>query len=181
MKKVVLFVVIIGFFLIAATSCGYTPQTKSGQSNTSPANSSGIFDTSALSQTGAQIYHEKCVACHQPNGLGVAGTFPPLKGSDFLKTVPKKRIIEQVLNGSSGGLVVNGVTYNSTMPPQTSNINEAVAVVNYVLNAWGNHYGKVTTDDAKGIKKTNKRGRHMMMRGGMMGMKGGGRCNGMRR
>lgn len=29
---------------------------------------------------GAQIYAQKCVACHQANGAGVSGTFPPLWG-----------------------------------------------------------------------------------------------------
>ncbi|HKE35898.1 MAG TPA: c-type cytochrome [Candidatus Baltobacteraceae bacterium] len=29
---------------------------------------------------GAQIYSQKCVTCHQANGAGVSGTFPPLWG-----------------------------------------------------------------------------------------------------
>ncbi len=123
---------------------------------------------------GYQIYQQKCIACHQANGMGIAGTFPPLKGSDFLKNSTKKRIIEQVMNGSEGELVVNNVKYNSSMPPQISNKSEAVAVANYILNAWGNRYGKATPLDAKGIKSSNKGGRHMMMRRGMKGMSG---CN----
>ena len=183
MKRISLFVVIIGTLLFVASSCGFASQKRSGQRNAGTVTPSDVPDSSPVSQTGQQIYQQKCVACHQANGLGVAGAFPPLKGSDFLKTEPKKRIIEQVLNGSGGGLVVNNVRYNTSMPPQTDNINEAVAVVNYILNAWGNNYGKVTPEDAKGVKKTNKGGRHMMMRGrmGRMGMNGGGGCNGMRR
>ncbi len=118
---------------------------------------------------GSQIYQQKCIACHQVNGMGISGTFPPLKGSDFLKKSSKKRIIEQVLNGSDGGIVINNVRYNSSMPPQTDNVTEAIAVVNYILNAWGNDYGKVSSQDTKGIKKTNKNRRRMMMHRGMSG------------
>ncbi len=100
---------------------------------------------------GAKIYKEKCVACHQLTGMGVPGAFPPLKGSDYLKA-DKKRAIAQVLNGSNHGITVNGVKYSIPMPPQVDNYEDAVAVVNYVLNAWGNNYGTVTLADAKGIK-----------------------------
>lgn len=128
--------------------------------------------------TGSQIYQQKCIACHQANGIGISGTFPPLKGSDFLKNSSKKRIIEQVMNGSGGELVVNGTKYTTSMPPQVDNKTDAVAVTNYILNSWGNHYGVATLQDATGVKKSNKNGRHMMMHGRMRGMSG---CNTMGR
>jgi len=114
---------------------------------------------------GNQIYQEKCMSCHQTDGMGVSGVFPPLKGSDFLKNKTKKRLIEQVMNGSNERLVVNGVKYANPMPPRVDNASDAVAVVNYVLNSWGNHYGVATLPDAKGIKKSNIN-RHSMMGGG---------------
>lgn len=117
---------------------------------------------------GAEIYNRKCVACHQLNGEGIPGTFPPLKGSDFLKSATKKRLIEQVMNGSNEHLTVNGTTYSSPMPPQVDNAGDAVAVVNYILNSWGNHYGKASLQDAKKVKPV-KAGRNYMMNGrGMM-------------
>ncbi len=122
----------------------------------------------ATIQKGAEIYQQKCAACHQINGEGISGTFPPLKGSDFLKTVTKSRIVKQIMNGSNNPMIVNGVTYNNSMPPQISNPSNAVAVANYILNSWGNNYGKVTLKDAQKVKpsKTNGKG---MMRNGMMG------------
>ena len=128
--------------------------------------------------TGSQIYQQKCIACHQVTGMGISGTFPPLKGSDFLKNSSKKRIIEQVMNGSGGELVVNGTKYTTSMPPQVDNTTDAVAVTNYILNSWGNHYGIATLQDATGVKKSNKNERHMMMHGRMRGMSG---CNTMGR
>jgi hypothetical protein len=38
------------------------------------------------------------------------------------------------------------------MPPQVDNYEDAVAVVNYILNAWGNHGGTITVDEVKDIK-----------------------------
>jgi mono/diheme cytochrome c family protein len=85
-------------------------------------------------------------------GEGIPGAFPPLKNSDYL-LVDKKRAVAQVLNGSNEAMVVNGMTYTVPMPPQVETLEEAVHVINYVLNAWGNKGGSVTLDEVKDIKK----------------------------
>ena len=33
---------------------------------------------------GEALYLQHCAACHQPNGQGLAGAFPPLAGSDYI-------------------------------------------------------------------------------------------------
>lgn len=100
---------------------------------------------------GAKIYKEKCVACHQLTGMGVPNAFPPLKDSDYL-FADKKRAVQQVLNGNTTPITVNGATYTIPMPPQVDNHEDAVAVINYVLNAWGNDGGTVKLEDVKDIK-----------------------------
>jgi len=100
---------------------------------------------------GAKIYATKCFVCHQTTGLGVAGAFPPLKDSDYLMA-DKKRAVKQVLNGSNEAMVVNGVTYTIPMPFQVDTHQDAVDVINYVLNAWGNDGGTITLDEVKDIK-----------------------------
>lgn len=100
---------------------------------------------------GAKIYKEKCVACHQLTGMGVPNAFPPLKGSDYL-FADKKRAVKQVLNGNSTPITVNGATYSIPMPPQVDNHEDAVAVINYVLNAWGNDGGTIKLEDVKDIE-----------------------------
>ena len=104
-------------------------------------------------EKGAQIYNQTCVKCHQVNGMGIPGVFPPIKGSDFLKTASKKKLLSQVLHGSSEILKVNGMQYSTPMPPQVSNVNDAIEVINYILNNWGNNYGVATAADAKDLKK----------------------------
>ncbi len=173
MKKSVLLILLALLFVMVFLFFGRmamkavnneTPATESVQAATG--------DNGASYAKGARIYREKCVVCHQANGMGIPGTFPPLKGSDFLKTVSKKRVIKQVMNGSNGSLVVNGIHYATPMPPQVDNTRDAVAVTNYILNAWGNHYGTATLQDANGIKKSNNNSRHKMMNRGMMGRGG---------
>lgn len=104
-------------------------------------------------EKGAQVYNNLCIKCHQENGMGIPGVFPPLKGSDFLKKAAKKRLLDQALHGSSETLTVNGVQYSTPMPPQVNSVDDAIEVVNYVLNAWGNNYGVATAADAKDLKK----------------------------
>ena len=99
---------------------------------------------------GEKIYMEKCIVCHQANGEGITGAFPPLKNSDYLLT-DKVRAVAQVLNGSNEGMVVNGVTYTAPMPQQVDTKEEAVAVINFVLNNWGNDGGMVTLEDVKDV------------------------------
>ena len=100
---------------------------------------------------GAAIYKAKCVACHQLTGMGIPNAFPPLKGSDYLMS-DKKRAVEQVLNGSHEEMTVNGAVYNLPMPFQVDTHQEAVDVINYVLNAWGNTGGTIKLEEVKDIK-----------------------------
>ncbi len=100
---------------------------------------------------GEAIYKEKCIVCHQANGEGILHAFPPLKDADYLLE-DKIRAVKQVLNGAPGGSVVNGIQYNAPMPPQVDNHADAVAVVNYILNTWGNDGGWVELDEVKDIE-----------------------------
>lgn len=97
---------------------------------------------------GEEVYEKNCVACHQSEGQGVEGAFPPLAKSDYLLE-DKNRAIRQIIHGSKGEMVVNGVTYNSIMPAQPVTDEEVRDVMNYILNSWGNKGGEVTLDEVK--------------------------------
>jgi len=100
---------------------------------------------------GKKIYDEKCVVCHQADGTGMVGAFPPLKHSDYLLENPI-RGIEQTLNGSFEEMVVNGVTYNAPMTPQVDTKEEALAVINYVLKYFNDSNVELTMDDIKDVE-----------------------------
>ncbi|MEN1941195.1 cytochrome D1 domain-containing protein [Luteimonas sp. MJ246] len=94
---------------------------------------------------GGQAYLQNCAACHQPDGKGLAGAFPPLAGSDWLRGKSPAQVASTVLAGLEGEIVVNGVTYNSLMPAQ-SHISDAdiAAITTHVLNSWDNPGGSIT-------------------------------------
>lgn len=105
----------------------------------------------AQMKRGEEIYKEKCIVCHMADAKGVAGAFPPLAASDYLNA-DHVRAVAQTLNGSHEEMVVNGVTYNAPMTPQVDTKEDGIAVINYVLNNFGNDGGYVTMEDVKDIE-----------------------------
>ncbi|HVU34982.1 MAG TPA: copper-containing nitrite reductase [Opitutaceae bacterium] len=103
---------------------------------------------------GKQVFDSVCFACHQMNGQGLPGVFPPLAGSDFLKA-DRSRAIRIPVKGLTGPVTVNGKTYNNVMPPQTQLDDAQIAdVLTYVMNSWGNDVGTVSADEVKQARET---------------------------
>ncbi len=104
----------------------------------------------ALDDTGKATYLQNCAACHQPDGKGLTGAFPPLAGADWLKGKTPAEIAATVLTGLTGEVVVNGQTYNSVMPAQ-SHLSDAeiAAAISYVLANWNNPGGSITAEEVK--------------------------------
>jgi mono/diheme cytochrome c family protein len=100
---------------------------------------------------GEQIYKAKCIACHQANGQGLANAFPTLVGSKFLLE-NKVLAVSQVLNGSVNVPAHGDIKWPAPMPPQADSKEDAVAVINYVLNNFGNNGGYVSLDDVKDVQ-----------------------------
>jgi len=100
-------------------------------------------------QAGQALFAGTCSVCHQSNGAGMPGVFPPLAKSDFLAT-GTGRAIDVVLHGLSGKVTVNGQEYNSVMPPMNQlNDDEVANILTYVLNSWGNAGGQVSKEEVK--------------------------------
>jgi len=104
-------------------------------------------------QRGAAIYTDFCVNCHMTSGKGVAKVFPPLANSDFLMN-NRNASIRAIKFGQNGEIVVNAVTYNSTMAPLGLSDDEIADVMNYITNTWGNSNSKmVTTEEVSKIEQ----------------------------
>jgi mono/diheme cytochrome c family protein len=103
---------------------------------------------------GAQVYASVCAACHQPNGQGVPGVFPPLEGSEWLLKDPETPI-RIVLHGLHGAIEVKGMTYNNVMPEWGSKLSneEIAAVLTYVRKSWGNSAEEITHEMVDKIRK----------------------------
>jgi nitrite reductase (NO-forming) len=100
-------------------------------------------------KAGAALFNGTCSVCHQSNGAGLPGVFPPLAKSDFL-AADIHRAQGIVLHGLNGKVVVNGAEFNSVMPPMTQlNDDEVANILTFVLNSWGNPGGQVSAEDIK--------------------------------
>lgn len=112
-----------------------------------------------LMEKGKEVYLNSalaCKTCHQEDGKGQAGVFPPLVGQkDHMGDCVKHAAI--VIYGMSGELVVDGVTYNGVMTPQGTMLNdlEIAAVTSYERNSWGNDYGWCSPADAAAAREKN--------------------------
>lgn len=104
-------------------------------------------------QMGENVYKHLCQACHQPDGKGMKGVFPPVAKSDYFANDPNKAI-SAIVHGLSGKITVNGEVYNSAMPAQALSDEEVANVVTYLLNNFGNKGGEVTPEQAKKVRAT---------------------------
>lgn len=106
---------------------------------------------------GKSVFTQNCAACHQPDGKGVNGAFPPLAKSDFLNA-DVKRAIGIVKNGLSGPITVNGEKFNSVMPSLGLSDDDTANVLTYIYHSWGNSKKKVTPQDVKASNKATAKG-----------------------
>ena len=105
----------------------------------------GAADVAAQVKAGEATYQTVCMACHQADGKGLPGAFPPLAGSDYLLG-DKERAVGVVVRGLEGEVVVNGIKYNSVMPAMTQLSDKEIAdALTYAMNSWGNAGGAVPT------------------------------------
>ena len=99
---------------------------------------------------GKRIYDTSCFACHQTNGQGLPGAFPPLAKSDYLNN--KTKAISAVVHGLEGKITVNGKEYDSIMPAQVLSDEDVANVMTYVYSAWGNSKKVVTPAEVKAVR-----------------------------
>lgn len=95
---------------------------------------------------GKRSYEQRCATCHLSNGEGIPGLYPPLQSSDFLQE-DKHRIINVMLQGISGELIVNGKTYNGVMYPVYASDREIADMLNYVSMRFSNGKHTFTVEE----------------------------------
>jgi mono/diheme cytochrome c family protein len=112
-------------------------------------------------EQGRAVYNKPtCVACHQANGEGSPGQFPPLAGSDWVNEAEPGSIIRLVLNGLQGPITVKGLSFNNTMVPwNILSDQEIAAVLTYVRQNkdWGNNAPAVTPAQVKAVRDKIKK------------------------
>ena len=103
---------------------------------------------------GEKIYDIYCATCHQKDGKGASGRFPPLAGTDWV-TGDKTRLITLVLNGLEGSITVNGETFINAMPQHSFlSDEEAANVLSYIRQNFGNKASAIKPEEVKAIRSS---------------------------
>lgn len=103
----------------------------------------------------AAAYARYCQACHGPSGEGVAGIYPPLSQVGLLAAHPEGRtyLVQAVLRGLPGGLVVEGTAYRVPMPgfARLSDA-EVAATLNHTLALLGAEASPFTPGEVQALR-----------------------------
>ena len=105
-------------------------------------------------EVGRKLFSANCVTCHQANGQGVAGQFPPLAGSEWVNGDATNRLIAIVLKGLQGPVQVKGQAFNNTMQAWEGQYTDQqfAALLTYIRSAWGNNEPPVPAEAVKQMR-----------------------------
>ena len=141
-------------------ACGGTKSSSpANASSAASANTSTTASTpvaavsSSATVSGATVFMDNCASCHQTNGGGVPGMYPPLAGNAVV-TGPAAKVVHIVKDGLSGPIVARGKSYNGQMPAWKGTLSDPniAAVITYIRSAWGNKAAAVTVPEVTAAK-----------------------------
>ncbi len=143
----------------ALTACSGGQQSSSSSTTTTAASPAATVAAmkpakpmKAVAANGSALYSQNCSSCHQTNGKGMPGAFPPLAGNAVV-TGPAANVIHIVKNGLQGKIMVGNASFNGTMPPWKALKPEQIAaILTYVRSSWGNHASAITAAQVAATK-----------------------------
>ena len=93
---------------------------------------------------GNMLYTNNCQSCHQANGEGLKGAFPPLKGSPIVLGDDLDLFVTIIMQGYDPRpeyATMNAVGTDNHLTPE-----EVTAIINHEKTSWGNNAKTVTTE-----------------------------------
>lgn len=118
------------------------------------------LDPFALAMKKGASGYAICGGCHQGNGAGLPGQFPPLAGSEWV-TGGTERLIRVVQHGLVGAITVKGQGYNTPggMQPfgAAMSSQDLANVLTYIRNTWGNEGTMITKEMVQKVRDEEKR------------------------
>ncbi len=108
----------------------------------------------ASTSAGAKLFVTNCASCHQADGNGIPGAFPPL-ASNAVVTGDSAKLIHIVKYGLQGKIDVDGHPFSGMMPNWNGSLSDGqiASVLTYVRSAWGNHAAPIATAAVTAVKK----------------------------
>jgi mono/diheme cytochrome c family protein len=103
---------------------------------------------------GQKLYNTFCGTCHQQDGQGAFGRFPPLANTDWVSG-DKTRLINVVLHGLEGSIDVNGEIYDGVMPPHNFLSDEELAeILTFIRQNFGNEASAVSPEEVNEVRNS---------------------------
>jgi mono/diheme cytochrome c family protein len=157
MRILNVFILYVACFLISNMSGNFQTYQNNKWSGIMTYATNGTSEKLQVDQTsGNQLYKKYCLTCHQEDGSGVRGNFPPFIGNEKI-TGPSNDLIRIVLFGLEGPIVVNGKDYNQPMPAQDNLNDKQIAdVLSYIRYKWGNKASPILPKEVGKVRKLGK-------------------------
>ncbi|MBV8344118.1 MAG: cytochrome c [Candidatus Eremiobacteraeota bacterium] len=126
---------------------------KSSNGASASASASAEAANPASASDGAVIYAANCSSCHQADGAGVSGAFPPLAGNPVVTGNPIA-LIAIVKNGLDGKVVVNGHAYSGIMPRWGGVLSDEqiAAAITFIRSSWHNRAAGVSVAQVRAVR-----------------------------
>ncbi len=128
---------------------------KDGTLADSQSNNGTIPGEGEIKLDGAQLYAANCQACHQANGEGLKGAFPPLKNSSIVLDNNPETLIEIIMTGYNGREEYGdmpAVGKNNGLKPE-----EVAAIINHERSSWGNDARAISVEEVYKILESLER------------------------
>ena len=136
-------------FLYKRETAGSTGGSGGGSGGSGSGSTGGSSGSGTAEPDGRQLFTANCQACHQANGEGLPGAFPPLKGSPVVNGEDLQKYVDIIMHGYDARAEFG------VMPPVGTNAgfteHEVAAIMNYERSSWGNNARKVTPEEIKAI------------------------------
>ncbi|MEX2594294.1 MAG: cbb3-type cytochrome c oxidase subunit II [Anditalea sp.] len=103
----------------------------------------------ALLPDGANLYTNTCAACHQADGKGIPGAFPPLANSPVVNDADPELMIRIIMQGYDAHPEWGQM-------PGFANLltdEEIAAIINHEKSGWGNNAPEVSVEQVTDIRK----------------------------
>lgn len=101
---------------------------------------------------GKQMYNQYCLACHQADGSGVPGLYPPVRETEWVSG-DKERLIRIILEGMSGEIEVHGEIYKGEMAAHDFLTDEEIAaLLSYMRQSFGNQASAVQPGEVAAVR-----------------------------
>jgi mono/diheme cytochrome c family protein len=139
----------------AGSSSSSASPSASAQVTAAAQATAAVAQNAASASAGEKVYNQDCSSCHQPNGQGLKGSFPPLVGNPTV-TGYDIHLIHIVKYGLSGPIKVDNVQYNGMMPAWSQQLSNAdiASVLTYIRSSWGNRARPISESRVAAVQKS---------------------------